>query len=674
MRVVAEPSDPTLAWSPPDPGTELPGSDPVPEARASVRELIARFAALFWTFSIVWFTFFALVPALVGWAPTVVTSGSMEPSVGAGTVVHIDDGVDLQTVGPGAIITYRDPAIAEMRVTHRVVQAITDDNGTVVGFRTKGDANTTIDSMAVPIEDVEGVARLVLPYAGMPKLWAENGNWLVLGSFVVITALAGVVALDTLYGFVTGSTMSRRRGRGSAIALVLALALGAPSSEAVLAAATDDSRNDFEMSSSWYLDSIDRDTPVAHWRLDDVGTPATTVFTDDFEAFAGYNTYGAGNFVSSNAQARSGTRSGLKTGNNDPNGGWKLLPSVVNGSFEFEVWVYRPSGFLGGSIDRLGLEDASFNGYTFNVDHNGNSMSIDRRTAGSPTRIGTRVGFNPPEDAWYRLELVKTGSFMTLSAYDGGGTLLVSTTATDSTNNSFDRLAIHGGWDYYVDDLEVRQIAGSETVAVDRIGTLDGSYIGNPTVGEPSLLTNVSSTSVAFDGAGDGVLLADSPVVNGTTRDARTAELWFSADTLTGRQVLYEEGGGTNGLNIYLDGNTLYGRAWSGSTGWSNDLQVTATATAATVTHVAVVLDATGARSLTMYVNGVAVGTSTKTDAAAWNAHSDDGAIGRVNGGTEFHDGNSSTAFPFAGRVDEVVLFNSALGAQRIANHYRAGA
>ena len=125
----------------------------------------------------------------------------------------------------------------------------------------------------------------------------------------------------------------------------------------------------------------------------------------------------------------------------------------------------------------------------------------------------------------------------------------------------------------------MRQTAGAGTVAVDRIGTLDGTYVGSPTLGEPSLLTGISSSSVEF-GGGDAVLLGDSALINTTTRDTRTVELWFEADALAGRQVLYEEGGSTNGMNVYLDSSTLYGRAWSGSTGWSNDLQVTEPVTA----------------------------------------------------------------------------------------------
>ena len=174
----------------------------------------------------------------------------------------------------------------------------------------------------------------------------------------------------------------------------------------------------------------------------------------------------------------------------------------------------------------------------------------------------------------------------------------------------------------------------------------------------------------------NGVLIGDDPLINTTTRAERTVELWFSPTSVTGRQMLYEEGGTVNGLAIYLDGGRLYGRAWSQSTGWSNPLQVSTGATAITAGqryHVAVVLDAVGDRSLDLYLNGALVGTSTKTDAGLWNAHTDDGAIALVNGGTQYHDGNSSSSDGFSGRIDEVVLFNTALDATDVAEHWSAG-
>ena len=94
-----------------------------------------------------------------------------------------------------------------------------------------------------------------------------------------------------------------------------------------------------------------------------------------------------------------------------------------------------------------------------------------------------------------------------------------------------------------------------------------------------------------------------------------------------------------------------------------------------TTYHVAVTLDAVGTRSLVLYLDGTPVSTATKTDGAQWNAHSDDGAVGYVNGGTRFHDGNSSGTgnFPFDGTVDEVILYNLIVPAVNIGNHHASG-
>ncbi len=644
----------------------------------SIASDVGRFLAVFWAFTVAWMLFFALIPSVIGWSPTVVSTGSMSPAVDAGTVLHLDRGVDPQSLGPGAIIMFDDPSVPGRSTTHRIVEVVRDGDGAgpVVAFSTKGDANADRDAQLVSVDDVDGAARLVLPYAGLPRVWANEGNWLPLVTLVLATGLAAAIAADTIGGFLTGRAVIRRRSVVTAIAIAIAVMLGGPSSNAAFAATTANPGSGFEMTSSWHLDAIDADIPIAHWRLDDAGSGTSTiVLTDDFETFGGYNAYGSGLVTSSTAQARSGSRSALKTGNNDPNGAWRALPTTVTGSFTFEVWVYRPSGFAGGSIDRLGLEDAAFNGYTFNADHNGNTLRIDRRTGGNATGIGSSVPFDPPEDAWYRLELIRSGADLTVTAYDGGGALLATTSAVDGTTTSFDRLTIRGGWDYHVDDLTVTQDPNLPP-AVDRIGTLDGSYLGTPTLQQPSLLANLPSTSVSFDG-GDRVSLGDSVDINLGDRAERTLELWFRADAVTGRQMIYEEGGTVNGMNLYLDGGRLYGRAWSESTGWSNPLQVTTAPgaiAAGTVHHVALVLDASGSRSLEMYLDGALLGASTKTDAAVWNAHSDDGAIGGVNGGTENHDGNSNAAAPFDGTVDEVELYNSALGPERIETHYYAGA
>ncbi len=651
------------------------GEDTVQRRRRATSVAIGRFLAATATFTAIWLAVFSLLPMLFGWTPLVISSGSMRPVLPEGSVVHIDPDFPLDALGPGSVITFNQPG-RDLPITHRVAD-VERLGGVTVGFVTKGDANQTADSALALAEDVDGVARLVVPFAGLPSYWAGTGQWIKLGLVLAVLIMSAAVTIDTILFFLGRPTLSApRQSHIALLALpVLVMSLGIQGTAAAWTA-TDMATGSFTMTNTWLLDSIDLDSPVAHWRLGEAASgPVVTVLTDDFESFSGYTDYGSGSFVGSTAQARSGVASGLKTGNNDPNGGWKALPSVVNGTFTMEVWVYRPSGFAGGSIDRLGIEDSSFNGYSFNVDHNNNRLRIDRRTGGAATTISPTVTFDPPEDAWYRLELERVGSSLTLNAYDGGGSLLASTTATDATTNSFDRFVVHGGYDYFVDDLTVTTSTGIATVAADRIGTLDGTYLGAVTTGLDDGATGDADTAARFDGLDDLVAIGDSSLINTSNRDERTVELWFEADDLSGRQILYEEGGTVNGMNIYLDGSTLYATAWSDSTAWSNDLVASTTVTAGTPYHVGLTLDADAGRELTLYVDGIAVSSDTKTDAGLWNAHSDDGAIAGINGGTRFHDGNASGGgYNFAGVIDEVVLYNTVVSAAQIANHAQAGA
>lgn len=641
-----------------------------------IAESVGRFLALFWCWTIIWLALWSLVPMAIGWSPNVVTSGSMEPSVRVGSVVHVDGEVDLDSIGPGAIITFQDPAIPEMRVTHRIT-GVEQTDGIVTGFRTKGDNNATTDSSVVPVDNVEGVARLMVPFAGTPKVWSQNGQWLQLGVFVIVTAGAAAVAIDTIMSFISGRKSRGSRGKkrqAAATAVAIAAMLGAPSSTAAFTDTTDASGNSFDMTTQWHLDAIDRESPVAHWRLGEAaGATGTTVFTDGFETTNGYTQYGSGRFRGSKSQARSGVRSGRRSFADDPNGGWRALAGpVTSTSFTFEVWIYRPSGWAGGSADQVGLEDSAANGYTFDVDHTANTLGLDRRTGGAASPIGALVAFNPPEDAWYRLELVHLGAEMTVNAYDGSGTLLATTSATDATTTSFDRLVARGGHEYFVDDMTVTQL-NAALVAADRVGTLDASYVGDPVVGAAGLVVGDPDTAVDLDGVDQGASIGDATLINTTTRAVRSVELWFQADVTSGRQVIYEEGGNTDGMIIYLDGTTLYGYAWSESTGWSNTLVASTTIAAGTRYHAALTLDAVTSRSLVLYVDGVAAGTSTKTDSGLWSAHADDGAIGYVNGSTEFHDGDAGAGYYFDGTIDEVVLYNSVLSPSVIANHHNAG-
>jgi signal peptidase I len=121
--------------------------------------------------------------AFLGWSPTLVTSGSMEPLVTPGDVVMVRPVAEAELV-PNMVVLY-DRADTG-RVLHRVLQVMPD--GT---FRTGGDANTSPDTSFVRAEDMVGTAVLAVPWIGRPSLWLAEGRLDLLG----LTAAALVVAL-----------------------------------------------------------------------------------------------------------------------------------------------------------------------------------------------------------------------------------------------------------------------------------------------------------------------------------------------------------------------------------------------------------------------------------------------------------------------------------------------
>ncbi|WP_290815482.1 signal peptidase I [Halovivax sp.] len=103
------------------------------------------------------------VPGVIGAEGSyVVMSGSMEPSIGAGDVVIVDD-TDPTTIEEGDVITYvRDDA--ETPTTHRVIDVVEADGA--LAFETQGDANDQPDASAVPASQVRGEVVLTIPYIG----------------------------------------------------------------------------------------------------------------------------------------------------------------------------------------------------------------------------------------------------------------------------------------------------------------------------------------------------------------------------------------------------------------------------------------------------------------------------------------------------------------------------
>jgi signal peptidase I len=130
------------------------------------------------------------VPSLIGWEPTTVVTGSMEPQIMVGDVV-VARGIDEADLRPGQVLLVDDPDTADTLRLHRLVERT--ETGLLV---LKGDANAQNDSSPVAPTAVHGIGVLRVPYAGLPVVWARTGQWAHLASLAAAVAL--LVAMSTL--------------------------------------------------------------------------------------------------------------------------------------------------------------------------------------------------------------------------------------------------------------------------------------------------------------------------------------------------------------------------------------------------------------------------------------------------------------------------------------------
>lgn len=130
-----------------------------------------------------------LLPFALGWTPTTVMTGSMEPRISAGDVV-VSRPVPAGTASPGHILLVDDPDHAGKLRLHRYVEDAPDG-----GLILRGDANQSNDSSPVAPDAVHGVAVLRVPFVGLPMVWLAEKNWGNLASvFVAVSALTMAAA------------------------------------------------------------------------------------------------------------------------------------------------------------------------------------------------------------------------------------------------------------------------------------------------------------------------------------------------------------------------------------------------------------------------------------------------------------------------------------------------
>jgi hypothetical protein len=221
----------------------------------------------------------------------------------------------------------------------------------------------------------------------------------------------------------------------------------------------------------------------------------------------------------------------------------------------------------------------------------------------------------------------------------------------------------------------------SDFVMVQHLQETGGTHLDSTSYSNDSSYVLVTQQGTAsgkingtdeFDGIDDYITIANSSDINLGIHGQRTVSAWFHVADTAARQVIYEEGGGVRGLNIYIDSGSVYVGGWNetaSQSGWQGTWLSTAI-NPDTWYHVVAWLD--GGSTITPdaikgYLNGGEFGSG---DGSQLWQHSGDIQIGR-NGNTKFHDGDDTSDGEWLdGLIDEVQISNTPRGAEWITTVY----
>ncbi len=161
----------------------------------------------------------------------------------------------------------------------------------------------------------------------------------------------------------------------------------------------------------------------------------------------------------------------------------------------------------------------------------------------------------------------------------------------------------------------------------------------------------------------DYVRIESSSDINSGIHSQHTVEAWFRTNNKNSntKQVIYEQGGGTRGLNIYLQSGRLYAGGWnrrSNESNWSGSWEYVTSIQSNQWHHVALTLNGGSTvtnNALKLYLDGALA--ISEPGSRLWGHNPAN--IGRTISGSRYHNGTGN-GFTFNGKIDEVRIWNVA--------------
>jgi len=194
-------------------------------------------------------------------------------------------------------------------------------------------------------------------------------------------------------------------------------------------------------------------------------------------------------------------------------------------------------------------------------------------------------------------------------------------------------------------------------------------------VGAPEVVPGVNGDALKFDGVSDGVTIPDSAMINisGGPWSNRTVMAIFNCADVskTAKQTIFEEGGRTRGIVLYVYDGEVYVAAWNrdaAQVDWNGTWISTPIESDRWYAVAAVIRNGTDTvedGKFEMWLDGRLI--AAEEGSQIYN-HSNNNAIGYTIENAVFHDEDGSgSGWYFEGMIDEVWVVNEALNQEDVA-------